>query len=147
MFAIMLLLSLFIIKIPTIQLSYMDGSFYLTDKTFELGWIHSVEKEPWFETYERKGSELYLKTTKFKTFGAGVPSSKEVIETEDGFIHMAINEKMDGIRLAVSKNVRTTLYTQRSEIPLYEQVKDYDTVVIQVVKASLWNLLRGEKID
>lgn len=143
----MLLLSLFLIRIPTIQLSYMDGSFYLLDNTFELGWIHSVEKEPWFESYERDGHNLYLKTTKFKTFGAGVPSSKDVIEAEDGFVHMAVNEKMDEVRLAVSKNVRTTLYTENSEIPLYELVDDYETVVIQVDTATLWNLLRGEKID
>ncbi|WP_432363939.1 DUF1850 domain-containing protein [Sporosarcina sp. UB5] len=143
----MLLLSLFFIRIPTIQLSYMDGSFYLIDNTFELGWIHSVEKEPWFETYERKGLSLYLTTTRFKTFGAGAPSSKNIIEAEDGFIHMVIDEKMDEIRLAVSGNVQTTLYTKNSEIPLYELVDDYDTIVLQVVKASLWNLLRGEKID
>lgn len=147
MFVIMLLLSLFVIRIPTIQLSYMDGSFYLIDNTFELGWVHSVEKEPWFETYERQGSALFLTTTKFKTFGAGVPTTKEVIEGEDGFVHMVVNEKMDEIRLAVSKNVQTTLYTENSEITLYERVDDYDTIVIQVVKASLWNLLRGEKID
>lgn len=143
----MLLLSLFLIRIPTIQLSYIGGSFYLYEDEFELGWIHSVEKEPWFETYERQGNDLYLTTTKFKTFGAGVPSSKEVIEMEDGFVHMIVNEKMDEIRLAVSKNVQTTLYTKNSEIHLYELVNDYDTIVIQVVKASLWNLLRGEKID
>ncbi|WP_252502269.1 DUF1850 domain-containing protein [Sporosarcina sp. Marseille-Q4943] len=147
MFAIMLLLSLFLIRIPTIQLSYMDGSFYLSDDTFELGWIHSVEKEPWFETYERKGLDLYLTTTKFKTFGAGVPSSKKVIEAEDGFVHMVVNEKRGEIRLAVSENVQTTLYTKNSEIQLYELVDDYETIVIRVVNASLWNLLRGEKID
>jgi hypothetical protein len=147
MFAIMLLLSLFLIRIPTIQLSYMDGSFYLNEDSFELGWIHSVEKEPWFETYERRGIDLYLTTTKFKTFGAGVPSSGEVIEAEDGFVHMVVNEKMDEIRLTVSENVKTTLYTEKSEIHLYKLVDDYDVIVIRVVKASLWNLLRGEKID
>lgn len=147
MFVVMLLLSLFFIRIPTIQLTYMDGSFYLMEDSFEIGWIHSVEKEPWYETYERKSSDLYLTKTKFKTFGAGVPSSKEVIRADDGFVHMNVNEKMNEIRLAVSSNVKTTLYTGKSEVPLYELVDDYDAVVISVEKISIFNLLRGEKID
>lgn len=143
----MLLLSLFLLRIPTIQVDFAGGRFYVTSTSFEIGWIHSVEKEPWFETYERNGRTLTLTTTKFKTFGAGVPSSDEVIEADDGFIHMTIQERLEEINLAVSRNVRTTLYTKNNEIPLYELVDDYDSVVIHVENVAIWNLLRGETVD
>lgn len=143
----MLLLSLLIIRIPTIQVDYPDGRFYLKDDFFDIGWIHSVEKEPWFESYERKDTAFILTKTKFKTFGAGVPSSAKVIKSDDGFVHMSVDEPMDELLLAVSRNVQTTLYTDNNQIALYELVDDYDTVFIHVERVSLWNLLRGEKID
>lgn len=140
-----ILLLLFLsIKIPTIQVSYMDGSFYLKEDTFEIGWTHSVEKEPWFETFIRKGDALYLVETKFKTFGAGTPSTGEVIPSDDGFVHMKLDEKLTELNLTVSGNVKTTLYTGTSEVKLYQRVDDYEVVVIEVVKIPLWRLLRGE---
>ena len=143
----MLLLSLFFIRFPTILVDYPDGSFYLKGDSFDIGWIHSVEKEPWFESFERKDAELLLTSTKFKTFGAGVPSSDKVIKSDDGFVHMIVDEPMEELMLAVSYNVQTTLYTEKNQIALYELVDDYYTVFIRVEQVSLWNLLRGEKID
>lgn len=139
----MLLLTLFY-KLPTVQVSYMDGSFYLKEDTFEIGWIHSVEKEPWFERFERQSDTLHLTDTRFKTFGAGTPSSGVVIPSDDGFVHMKLDERIEELRLSVSKNVRTTLYTESTTVPLYELVADYETVVIDVKKIPFWRLLRGD---
>lgn len=139
----MLLIALFI-KIPAIAVAYDGGVFYLRDKEFKIGWIHSVEKEPWFEKYELEDGQLILTETWFKTFGAGVPSSGEVIPSSDGFIHMKINRPMDAIRLTVSKKVRTTLYTKDSSIPLHTFAANHATVVIESKKIPLWQILRGE---
>lgn len=130
--------------VPTIQVSYTDGRFYLKEKSFQIGWIHSVEKEPWFERYERHGMELHLVETQFKTFGAGTPSTGEIIPSDDGFVHMGVDEKMTELRLSVSKNVETTLYTEHDAIPFYELVDDYESVVVNVKKIPLWRYLRGE---
>ena len=145
-FFIVLLLFLlsFLFKISTIQVTYPDGSFYLEDDTFEIGWIHSVEKEPWYETYTVKDQQLYLETTRFKTFGAGTPSDGEIIPSDDGYIHMRINRKIEAIDFVVSTNIKTTLYTKTSTIPLYEHLNDYEVVSIKVVKLPFWHLLRGE---
>lgn len=123
----------------------MNGSFYLKNDWFEIGWIHSVEKEPWFETFIRRGNKLYLVETKFKTFGAGTPSAGEVISSDDGFVHMKLDEEVVELNLAVSDNAKTTLYTETSEVKLYERVDDYEVVVITVEKIPLWRLLWGEK--
>ena len=140
---IMLLLFL-LLKDSTTQVSYMEENFFLKEETFEIGWIHSVEKEQWFETYKRKNGSLYLVETRFKTFGAGTPSTGEIIRSNDGFVHMKMDMKMDELRLAVSENVQTTLYTKTSTVPLYELVKDYETVIFEVKKIPLWLKIRGE---
>jgi len=47
---LIVLLVLLLVKVPVTQVSFKEDSFFLKEETFELGWIHSVEKEPWFET-------------------------------------------------------------------------------------------------
>ena len=41
---------------------------------FSLAWTHSVEKESWVETFHIEGRAIVLASTRFKTFGAGVPA-------------------------------------------------------------------------
>ena len=136
---LLLMLLLFLFKQTTvIEVSYQDGSFYLKEDSFEVGWIHSVENEPWFETFELRDDGLYLVTTRFKTFGAGTPSTGKVIPSTDGYVHMEINQKMESISLVVSENVRTTLRTSSSTYLLYQLVEDYETVTIGVKKIPLW---------
>lgn len=142
---LIVLLVLLLVKIPVLQVSYKEDSFFLKEGTFELGWIHSVEKEPWFETYERKDDGLLLVQTRFKTFGAGTPSTGEIIPSKDGFVHMKINQKMENLQLSVSENVQTTLYLEGRSIPLYTFVEDYETIEIKAIKLPLWQYLRGEK--
>lgn len=142
---LIVLLVLLLVKIPVLQVSFKEDSFFLKEETFELGWIHSVEKEPWFETYERKDDGLLLVRTRFKTFGAGTPSTGEIIPSKDGFVHMKINQKMENLQLSVSENVQTTLYLEGRTIPLYTFVEDYETVEIKAEKLPLWQYLRGEK--
>lgn len=141
--AIALLLSLLFISKSTIQVSSVNGSFYLKEDSFELGWIHSVEKEPWFEQYERQGEQLLLTTTRFKTFGAGTPSEGVVIPSTDGFVHMEVDQSMEALRLAVSENVETTLIVGDEEIPLYQGLPDHEVVIIEVVDARIWQLWKG----
>jgi hypothetical protein len=142
---LIVLLVLLLVKVPVLQVSFKEGSFLLKEETFELGWIHSVEKEPWFETYEKKDDSLFLVRTRFKTFGAGTPSTGEIIPSKDGFVHMKINQKMENLQLSVSENVQTTLYLEGRTIPLYTFVEDYETVEIKAEKLPLWQYLRGEK--
>src|SRR5699024_11353970 len=68
------------IHIPVIEIIVDEKTYFVRDTSFTLSWIHSVEKEPWYEIYKRKNSHLILTETYFKTFGAGVPSNKEIIK-------------------------------------------------------------------
>jgi len=139
--AFLMLLSLLFIE-DSIEVTYGDESFFIEEESFEVGWIHSVEKEEWIEVYEVVGDEFLLKETRFKTFGAGVPSDGEIIPSDDGYIHMRINQRMKELQLTVSENVQTTLYLSDETIPLYELTDNYEVVTIQITKRPIWSLKR-----
>ncbi|WP_270180740.1 DUF1850 domain-containing protein [Alkalihalobacillus sp. CinArs1] len=62
---------------------------FLTADTFSVRWDHSVEKEEWEEFFKVEGSELIVTHTRFKTFGAGVPShAGKKTYIKDGWVYM-----------------------------------------------------------
>lgn len=142
-----MLLFLSFIKYPVIQFAFEDQTYYLTDDTFQLKWIHSVEKEEWIEVYERDQDQFLLTKTILQTFGAGTPSDGSIIESDDNRVHMKINRQMDQIDLVISENVRTSVITQHKEIPLYVLAEDYTNVNITVTNVYLWEYLGGKRLN
>lgn len=139
---VMLLLSLFI-PIRVLEIKTDNETRWLKADEFEIGWIHSVEKEPWFESYRVKDDGLYLTGTRFKTFGAGVPAEGKIVPSDDGFVHMTLNRRMEEIWMSASANVRTTLYTKGQEFKFYPDTGESGTVSISSVKVPLWRLIGG----
>ncbi|MFC7363893.1 DUF1850 domain-containing protein [Bhargavaea changchunensis] len=113
-----------------------------TDR-FEIGWIHSVEKEPWFETYEARDGKLYLTGTRFKTYGAGVPSEGKIIPSDDGFVHMALDREVPELNIFTSKDIKTTFYFGKGELPLYAPGGERWSVSITHKTVPLWRLFGG----
>lgn len=120
-------------------------NIYLDDDTFEIHWIHSIEKEEWYEIYEVINDELLLTTTYFKTFGAGVPyeSEEEPEITADGFVKYTVNDEYEDIYLNISKNVETKIVQGNEEILLYEMYEPYTAVEIKVDYVSKFKQLTG----
>ena len=143
---IALVCPLFLIRKEIVLVEFEQGQFLIEDE-FTIGWIHSVEKEPWFERYTVYNNQLYLKETYFKTFGAGTPSEGTFIETDDGYVHFMINKPVQEINLVASDNVKTTIYTKNEEIKLYKLVEDYSSISFKIQKIPLWKYIRGEKYD
>ena len=141
---IALVLPLFLIRKEIVLVKYEQGQF-LIENEFTIGWIHSVEKEPWFEIYTVHNNQLFLKETYFKTFGAGTPSDGTFIKTDDGYVHFILNKPFQEINMVISKNVKTTLYTKNEEIKLYKLAEDYSNISFKVQKIPLWKYIRGEK--
>ncbi len=139
----LVLLAIFFIRIPVFSFEFEDRTYYLLEETFQLKWIHSVEKEEWIEIYEKSGDELLLTETYFKTFGAGVPSDSENTELVNGFVKMDINLTYPELNLTVSENVQTTILTDDREIPIYTYASDYSTVHITNESIYLWQLISG----
>ncbi len=139
----LVLLTIFFIKIPVFSFAFEEKTYFLLEDTFQLKWIHSVEKEEWIETYEKSGKLLLLSETYFKTFGAGVPSQAENTEIVDGFVKMDINQTYPELYLTVSENVQTTILTNSREIPIYTYASDYTTVHITSESIHVWQLILG----
>nr|WP_251047449.1 DUF1850 domain-containing protein [Planococcus sp. ISL-110] len=133
-------------RIPVVQFDFGEERYYLKEKSFTLQWIHSVEKEEWLEFYEQDGNKLLLTETKFKTYGAGVPSDGEIISSEDGYVHMKIGRSFADMNLTVSRNAQTTIKTSDKEIPLYQYTGDYEPVTITIEFIDLWDYVRGNKL-
>ncbi len=118
--------------------------FFIRDDQFELGWIHSIEKEEWFETYERENEKIVLTETKFKTFGAGTPYEGLETTTEDGFIKIKLNIEYEELNLTISENVQTTLFFSDRDVPLYDYFDQYESVLIEARNISIWEIIRGD---
>ena len=141
--AICVLLLLFFIRIPTIAFHFSNQTIYTREKTFELSWIHSIEKEEWIEHYIIENSELLLQSTRFKTFGAGVPSDANEVQLKDGFVVMQIGQPYEELNLTISEYVDTTIQISDQQFKLYQYGKPYETVLITVEKLPIWHYLRG----
>ncbi|WP_017754774.1 DUF1850 domain-containing protein [Calidifontibacillus oryziterrae] len=144
-FGLLFILILFF-PVSVTKVSSLDNAFYFTDKEFSIYWIHSVEKEAWQEFYERQGKDLVLTYTKFKTFGAGVPSQGKIKKNEKGFITYEIGRRMEGINLIVSENVKSTLFIKNRKIPLYKFAGNYEEITIKQVKRPLCMAWMNQKI-
>jgi hypothetical protein len=70
--------------------------------SFSIQWRHSVEKELWEEFFTIKVDQIYIEETRFKTFGAGVPShagSDSYIK--DGWVYMVGIDRKIGEELQI----------------------------------------------
>ncbi|MCM3359446.1 DUF1850 domain-containing protein [Psychrobacillus sp. MER TA 171] len=141
---LLILLAIFFIRFPVLVFEFSDRIVYAKTTQFDLGWIHSVEKEEWIEHYEIDQEQLLLESTKFKTFGAGVPSIAEDVELVDGYVKMKINQPYKELNLTISEHVDSTIYLDDKEIKIYDYGETYDTVLISVKKIFIWQYLGGE---
>ncbi|ERJ19123.1 hypothetical protein SSPSH_001962 [Salinisphaera shabanensis E1L3A] len=65
------------------------------DSRFSLAWMHSVEKENWVETFRIDDGSIVLVSTRFKTFGAGVPErAGHQTRLENGWVVMDAIERV-----------------------------------------------------
>lgn len=141
-----MLLFIFFFRVETLVIeSDNEDDVYLPAKTFELHWIHSIEKEEWYEVYEISDRDLLLTETYFKTFGAGVPNDSETVAevTEDGFVKYTVNDHYPDLYLNVSENVKTTIVQEGKEVYLYEIYQPYTAVEISVKYIPLFKRILG----
>ncbi len=64
---------------------------------FEISWIHSVEREEWREQFLIYTDKVIrVESTRFRSFGAGLPYNAPITETLGGWVIMSgLNRKVD----------------------------------------------------
>lgn len=142
--AVLLFLFLFPERTIKLEAEGYDARF-LPDETFELHWIHSIEKSEWYEVYEVEGNAFLLTDTYFETFGAGVPhqSESEPEVTEEGFVKFTVNDTYDALYLNVSENVKTTIIQNQKEYPLYDFYEANTALEVKIVNTTLLQRITG----
>lgn len=93
-----------------------DGTVYYSapaedGMSITLSWVHSIEHEPWTETYTVNGKSLLLDEITVKSYGAGVPANPGGVTTvEDGVIHVrGINKRFPELRWVHSHDTNYTV--------------------------------------
>ncbi|SES67564.1 protein of unknown function [Salinibacillus kushneri] len=80
----------------------IDAFIYRDQINFSVQWKHSVEKEIWEEFFSIEGNDITMNSTRFKTFGAGVPSSAGTdTYVKDGWVYMVGINREIGEELAI----------------------------------------------
>lgn len=109
---------------------------------FGLSWIHSVDKTPWLEYYERQDQGFLLTETKFKTFGAGVPHDGEVLESQDSMIHYRMNQMIPEINWIIDKDVSSTIIVPDNRLwKIYNNHERFSEVQIRNQLLNFWQRL------
>lgn len=141
-FVVLLFLLLF--RQPVIEVSGETDTYFIKEDEFTLGWIHSIEKEEWYETYKRDKKNIVLTESRFKTFGAGTPYEAKNTITEDGFIIMQVDITHPELNVTISEKVQTTLCLHNRHIQLYQYFDQYENVIFKVRYLPLWKYVRGD---
>ncbi|GAW91583.1 DUF1850 domain-containing protein [Calderihabitans maritimus] len=118
-------------------------AFRLENNTFSVRWIHSVELEPWQETFQLRKGRLVLQETRFKAYGAGMPTNgKEEIFVENGWIIIrGINRTYDSLPISISKVSGYQLISGEKVVNLNDWTIDGQKIVIKGNRVGLWSLI------
>ncbi|WLR49196.1 DUF1850 domain-containing protein [Halobacillus litoralis] len=102
---------------------------------FTISWTHSVEKETWEEMFVIESGTIELTSTRFKTFGAGVPNDTgDETYLKDGWVYMTGISQRIGKQLAIRTGKSTNhrfIYGKDTTLSLESQ-KAYQVKVQKV---------------
>ena len=124
-----------------LKVSFQEHNCYLKDLQFILQWRHSVELQNWQEHYRLSSGQLFLDASYLQTFGAGTPSSGEIIEAPEGFIGFRSEVVLPHLHWVVSRNMQGSFITKNGNWKIYQIVPDYTEVKIepsQVAPIYFW---------
>lgn len=119
-----------------LKVSFQEHNCYLADSQFILQWQHSVELQDWQEHYRLASGKIFLDASYLQTFGAGTPSSGEVIEAPEGFIGLRSEVVLPSLHWIVSRNMQGRLITKKGDWEIYRLVPDYTEITIEPSQAA-----------
>ena len=119
-----------------LKVSFLDSVFYLEDSEFILQWRHSVELQNWQEHYRASSDQLFLEASYMQTFGAGTPSSGEIIQAPEGYIGLRSGVVLPYLNWVVSSNMQGALINSNGVWKIFQIVPDYTEVIIKPLQAA-----------
>ncbi|MBE0443085.1 MAG: DUF1850 domain-containing protein [Psychrobacter sp.] len=129
-------------------LSFNQESCYIEESSFDIKWLHSVEKQWWIERYQVRSDDFLLTDTYMQTFGAGTPSTETIVSNNSkdypNYIQYRIQTSLPYLNWMVSHNIKAHVIITNGILPVYNWVDDYTTIYFVPKKLSLWQLLLQE---
>lgn len=135
---------------PISYLSISSGEFYCVSRTetFSLRWRHSVEKQLWYEHYQRTDNQFILFESWLQTFGAGTPSSTpKTTQAPKGYIGYRHNVVLNELNWTVSPRMEGTVLFNNGTLPVYRFLPEYSVVSFKSEKSPLWFYLLRSACD
>lgn len=109
----------------------------IDQKSFQLSWMHSVERTQWKERYLLDKDHFILTDTQFISFGAGTPDQGTITRQDDGNIHMQINRKMKEINWVISRRMQGKIESADRIWNIYQDFPDYSTVQLSIKRQPM----------
>lgn len=155
LFAVLIIIiAIFFIPIHRLQLIEKDSGEILRSfpikngEEFTVFFIHSVEKSPWHEIYYVKNdNEIYLKETRFYSYGAGLPSTtNHDFSFDDGSMKITnYNTKMKDLVYKVGAVIADhTIVIRGEEYHLNEITEPSTSVLFKADKIALYKFFIRE---
>ncbi|WP_408009764.1 DUF1850 domain-containing protein [Pseudalkalibacillus sp. A8] len=112
------------------------------ETSFTIQWRHSVEKELWEEFFKIKENRIYIDGTRFKTFGAGVPSNAgNDTYIKDGWVHMVGIDREIGkeLRVRTGKTTRHKFIIDGNAIEMNQPGTSYTIETKTMPSIQAWS--------
>ncbi len=123
------------------QVTVNQRQCWIRSPYFQLSWVHSVEKQPWQEWYQREGQGFLLSQTRFKSFGAGVPDTGKIEFTPDHWLLQNSNITLKEINWVISKRVQSSIVLGQTTWHIANEEPDYSVVHINNQSIWTWQLI------
>jgi hypothetical protein len=114
---------------------------------FTLSFVHSVNKRPVYDTFRVEDDQLVIVTSRFDSFGAGMPESSTEQGTihvdRDGWLQWTINRPVPEIRFFVGWVAQHTLHLKGQKFLLTDWVDPGTSLSVRTRKASWYEIWKG----
>jgi hypothetical protein len=115
---------------------------------FVIRYVHSVNRRPVLDTLRVEGTALRIATSRFDTFGAGIPddatAGHPLRRTADGWMEYTVDRLVPEVTLFVGRVADHTLHVHARAIPLATLAEPGTALRFSIERLSLLRLWRAD---
>jgi len=119
-------------------------------ETFTLGFIHSVNRRPVWDTLRIEENGLVIVSSRFDAFGAGMPETTNAEGTlwtlSDGTLLWTVNRPVPSITLRIGWTADHTLTIRGKTLRLAQLVEPGKALTLDVYTMTLFETMKGNRL-
>lgn len=114
---------------------------------FQICFVHSVNRRPVCDTLRVRGGELVIASSRFDSFGAGMPdgSTQEGVlrRLSDGWLEWRVERAVPELTLRVGRTAEHRLLLKGREVALVELADPGRALSLRPGHFSIWEILKA----